>query len=208
MERLSTPPEVQLESGVGSSQGTLCSWNHISGIRDPSRWELGVVTFDGYLQVWRVPSSNARNVNSRRLHAKAPSGDVQSGSGASSDCQRSQRRASQLSVLFRQHRALSRAYPSPPALTCDTQVHIVRTRCALHRWRSLRRSHRAQRSPRSRKGRHFPDGTTVRCHDKRRRIFTSQRCAPRCAGTRAWVATPLAPAGGKRNTVWHAYPAP
>jgi len=103
----------------------------------PSR-ELGVTSFDGYFPSWCGPVAPAsRPSKTRRPHAQATSGDVQSGSGTSSYRERSNRRTAQLSFVFRLDRAISDACSPSAEITGDASLHRLRKNCTVHRWSGL-----------------------------------------------------------------------
>lgn len=96
---------------------------------------LGVGAFGGYFQ--NGAGSRARvsvSFQPRRLNAQTTSGDVQSRAGVASDCQRSERISSELSVLLRLNRAIAGADSTAATLSRDTTMHVLWSCSAVHRW--------------------------------------------------------------------------
>lgn len=78
------------------------------------------------------PRSAARH-SLWRSHAKAPSGDVQSGTGATLDCERPYRITTQLSFVLWSNRTQSRAISACALLACDAPLQELRTSGEIHR---------------------------------------------------------------------------
>lgn len=99
---------------------------------------LGFATFCGYLSLTRGRPASARvTYQSRRPHAKATSGDVQSGAGPAPHRQRSNRRATQLPVVQRFHRAFARSFSTAAPLSRDPQVYCLRSHGSIYRGRGV-----------------------------------------------------------------------
>lgn len=77
------------------------------------------------------PRSAARH-SLWRSHAKAPSGDVQSGTGATLDCERPHRITTQLSFLLGSNRTQPSGISSRALLACDAPLQELRASSAIH----------------------------------------------------------------------------
>lgn len=78
------------------------------------------------------PRSAARH-SLWRSHAKATSGDVQSGTGSTLDCERPHRIATQLSLVLGSNRTQPRTFSSGALLACDAPLQELRTSGEIHR---------------------------------------------------------------------------
>ena len=99
----------------------------------PSR-ELGVTSFDGYFPSWcgRVTPAS-RPLKTRRPHAQATSGDVQSSASLAPHCERSEWGSAQLPVLLWLNRTLSRTLSAPATFSRHAALHVMWTHRALYR---------------------------------------------------------------------------
>ena len=176
----------------------------------PSR-ELGVTSFDGYFPSWCGPVAPAsRPLKTRRPHAQATSGDVQSGSGTTSHRERPKRRAAQLSFVFRLDRAISDACSPSTEIAGNASLHGVRKNCTVHRWSSLTANiaskiSTAARTRQWRRERHFfhhsPIATWRGAVHARVREAAIER--EHAAGRNT-----VSPSGGRGTSVWHVSLAP
>lgn len=99
---------------------------------------FGFATQDGYLPNGRgLPGSARISFQHRRSHEKAPSGDLQSGAGTASHCERSYRRAPQLPIVQRLDRTVSRPLSTSATVACDADVHRLRSNGPLYCGSSL-----------------------------------------------------------------------
>ena len=176
----------------------------------PSR-ELGVTSFDGYFPSWcgRVTPAS-RPLKTRRPHAQATSGDVQSGSGTTLDRQRSKRRAAQLSFVFRLDRAISDACSPSAAIAGDTPLYGVWKNCAVHRGSGLTGTLAPE----------FSAAVRSRLECRERLFFTASIrhlawcssppvcVSPRSERERVAGCNTVSPSGGRGTSVWHASLAP
>jgi hypothetical protein len=104
---------------------------------------LGVAAFDGYFS-YALKKLIRVGYQSWRFHAQAASGDLQSRASFAPYRQRSDRGASQLSVMFGDDREIASTRATTTAFTRDASLHVVRSGGAVHRRRRLTRSrHRA-----------------------------------------------------------------
>ena len=78
------------------------------------------------------PRSAARH-SLWRSHAKAPSGDVQSGTGAALDCERPHRITTQLSIVLRSNRTQPISISASALLACDAPLQELRASREIHR---------------------------------------------------------------------------
>lgn len=100
--------------------------------------QFGFATLDGYLPNGRgLPAPARPSFQHRRSHEKAPSGDLQSGAGTASHCERSHRRAPQLPVVQRLDRTFARSLSTSAAITCDAHVYRLRSNGPLYCGSSL-----------------------------------------------------------------------
>ncbi len=99
---------------------------------------FGFATLDGYFPNCRgLPGSARESFQHRRTHEKAPSGDLQSGAGTASHCERPYRRAPQLPVVQRLDRAIARPLSTSAAVARDADVHCLRSNGPLYCGSSL-----------------------------------------------------------------------
>ncbi len=68
-----------------------------------------------------------------RSHAKATSGDVQSGTGSTLDCERPHRIATQLSLVLGSNRTQPSSFSSGALLACDAPLQELRAPGEIHR---------------------------------------------------------------------------
>jgi hypothetical protein len=78
------------------------------------------------------PRSAARH-SLWRSHAKAPSGDVQSGTGAALDCERPHRITTQLSIVLGSNRTQPISISASSLLACDAPLQELRPSREVHR---------------------------------------------------------------------------
>jgi len=95
---------------------------------------LGVASFGGYFSPGAGHAKHGRfSHHLRRFHAQAPSGDVQPSAGFASHCERPERLAAQLSVLFRTYRTIASGIPSAAAIPRHVTLYIMRAHRTIHR---------------------------------------------------------------------------
>jgi hypothetical protein len=176
----------------------------------PSR-ELGVTSFDGYFPSWCGRVTPAfRPLKTRRPHAQATSGDVQSGSGITPDRKRSKRRAAELSFVLRFDRAIPDACPPSAEISGDAPLHGLWKNCAVHRGSGLTGNLSADvsRSARSRlegRGRLFLHHAKTQ-HDVVQ--FTARVREPAYRREQVAGSNTVSPSGGRGTSVWHVSLAP
>ena len=176
----------------------------------PSR-ELGVTSFDGYFPSWcgRVTPAS-RPLKTRRPHAQATSGDVQSGSGTTSDRERSKRRTAQLSFVLRLDRAISNACPPSAAITRDTPLHRVWTNRAVYRGGGLTGDLALEYSSAVRSRLECRERLFLH-HEKSPHDvvqFTARLREPAAEWEHAAGSNTVSPSGGRGTSVWHVSLAP
>ena len=104
---------------------------------------LGFVIFGGYFpKDARLRKQAGVLHQQRRFHAQAPSGDLQSSASFAPYCKRSQWRATQLSVLFRNDRTLAGSRSPSAALARHVAMHVVRPHRPIYCRRRLTISER------------------------------------------------------------------
>jgi hypothetical protein len=100
---------------------------------------LGVADFGGYFSVsTRLCGESSASHQPRRSHAQAPSGDVQSSASLAPHCERSEWGCSELPVLLRFNRTVTRTLSAAASLPRHAAVHVLRTHRALYRWGGLK----------------------------------------------------------------------
>lgn len=94
---------------------------------------IGLAEIDGYFSRRPRGTPYASDTFLWRSHAQATSGDLQPGSGATPDRDRSHRIASQLPIVrFRRLRTRTESHPTAAPFPRDTDVQFVRQNGALY----------------------------------------------------------------------------
>lgn len=136
-------PHRSPRRGIGSEvrfcERTRCG--DLVHLRDGSSISANNATFCGDLvsgaSVSRPCSGSGPGSAARqsiwRSHAKAPSGDVQSGTGSTLDCERPHRVATQLPLVLRSNRTQPRGFSSRALLACHAPLQKLRATREIHR---------------------------------------------------------------------------
>ena len=99
---------------------------------------LGVASFGGYFSPGAGHAKYGRfSHHLRRFHAQAPSGDVQPSAGFASHCERPERLAAELSVVFRSDRTIASGFSAAAAIPRHVTLHFMRAHRTIHSWRRL-----------------------------------------------------------------------